>query len=175
MQSESSRLCACGCGEQTTRPEYQYRRGHRVGPRLCACGCGERVQPRTRYRLGHRPPKLCACGCGLPVAQRRCDYLNGHRPVAHRLWAKVRKTNACWLWEGTTTHDGYGLIFFEGRNQLTHRVSWQIANGPIPDGMSVCHRCDVPACVRVDHLFLADHAANMADRNRKGRGWWQKH
>lgn len=48
-------------------------------------------------------------------------------------------------------------------------MSWELHFGPIPDGMLVCHRCDNPPCVRPDHLFLADHAGNIADSTAKGR------
>jgi hypothetical protein len=50
-----------------------------------------------------------------------------------------------------------------------HRVSWEMANGPIPKGMQVCHRCDNPPCVRPDHFFLGSAKENKADQAAKGR------
>jgi hypothetical protein len=53
---------------------------------------------------------------------------------------------------------------------LAHRVAWELAHGKVaPPRMSVCHTCDVPACVRPSHLWLGTHAENMRDRNQKGR------
>lgn len=86
-----------------------------------------------------------------------------------RFWAKVEKTDGCWLWKAATRY-GYGVFGVRaGKIRGAHRVSWELANGPIPGGLFVCHRCDTPACVRVDHLFLGTAADNNADARSKGR------
>lgn len=70
---------------------------------------------------------------------------------------------------------GYGA-FQLGRGVGTiaaHRWAWIDANGPIPDGMFVCHQCDNPSCVRPEHLFLGTLADNNRDMFAKGRSWQQ--
>jgi hypothetical protein len=100
------------------------------------------------------------------IAQR----LGERRPLAERFWAKVRKTDSCWLFEGGK--DRYGSIHLGGRTgkgTLAHRFSWELHFGPIPDGLYVCHKCDTPRCVRPDHLFLGTQQDNVADCIAKGR------
>lgn len=92
----------------------------------------------------------------------------GTATPADRFWSKVDKSGDCWLWTAGTDHR-YGLFHFDGKDEKAHRVSWMIANGPIPAGMGVLHRCDVTLCVRPDHLFLGTPADNAHDRDRKGR------
>lgn len=85
-----------------------------------------------------------------------------------RFWAKVDKSGSCWLWTGATTK-GYGQLTHEKRHLYAHRFSWEIANGQIPKGYVVCHRCDTPLCVNPDHLFVGRQRENIADCIRKGR------
>lgn len=87
-----------------------------------------------------------------------------------RFWTKVSKSeDGCWLWLACKIRGGYGLILYEGRNQVAHRVAWMLTNGPIPDRMILCHRCDVPACVNPAHLFLGSAQDNSDDMVAKGR------
>jgi len=89
-----------------------------------------------------------------------------------RFWAKVQKTDGCWIWQGDRFAYGYGRIKVRPRTLLAHRVSWEIAHGPIPPGLFVCHHCDNPPCVNPAHLFLGTCDDNIRDRDRKGRGGW---
>jgi hypothetical protein len=75
----------------------------------------------------------------------------------------------CWLWAGRLHYKGYGEIGFFSKKQKAHRVSWLLHKGEIPDGLFVCHKCDTPACVNPDHLFLGDNKDNIDDSVRKKR------
>jgi hypothetical protein len=90
-------------------------------------------------------------------------------PTAARLTSKLVANGACLEFGGSRSEDGYGTIRYQGRMQKAHRVAWQLAHGPIPKGLLVCHRCDNPPCCNVAHLFLGTVADNNRDRHAKGR------
>lgn len=84
-------------------------------------------------------------------------------------WKFVQKSEGCWEWSGNRWNSGYGRFFYHWKMIPAHRFSWEIANGPIPNGLYVCHSCDNKPCVRPDHLFLGTHQDNIADMMQKGR------
>lgn len=77
----------------------------------------------------------------------------------------------CWLWEGFLDKDGYGTVRSpkRGKMVLAHRASYGAFIGEVPSNLLVCHRCDTPACVRPEHLFLGTHTDNAEDMVAKGR------
>ena len=78
----------------------------------------------------------------------------------------------CHLWMGPVNDAGYGKIKVDGRMHRAHRVSYAANVSTIPTGMMVLHKCDTPACVNPDHLFLGDARDNILDATRKGRTAW---
>lgn len=105
-----------------------------------------------------------------------------------RFWAKVNKSGPvpahcpelgeCWEWTASKHRFGYGYFRYPVNGKATtvyaHRIGWERASGPVPDGKCVLHRCDNPACVRAEHLFLGSKKDNSLDMIRKRRGWQPK-
>jgi hypothetical protein len=97
-------------------------------------------------------------------------------PLVDRFRAKVdqRGPDECWPWLGLrVTARGqltYGTIFGGGRHHWTNRLAWELANGPIPEGLLVLHHCDNRPCCNPAHLFLGTHTDNARDMVAKGRG-----
>ena len=98
------------------------------------------------------------------VGQRHIDPMD-------RFFMQIdKKGTSCWMWTGTKSHNGYGVIGVNGKNIRAHRFSWSVFNNKdIPDGMVVMHSCDNPSCVNPEHLSIGTHYDNEADKVAKGR------
>lgn len=96
------------------------------------------------------------------------------KSIAARFWPKVDRRGAdeCWPWLASKDRHGYGHISAgrRGKSPLkAYRVSYELANGPIPEGLHVRHTCDNPHCVNPAHLLVGTAADNVADRMNRGR------
>lgn len=77
-------------------------------------------------------------------------------------WAKVDKTDGCWLWTGPVDRNGYGVFSYApSRSMVPHRWAYIELVGPIPEGLELDHLCKVRNCVRPDHLEPVTRAENM--------------
>lgn len=108
--------------------------------------------------------------------------INARRKVLYALKRKPRETemerfersieriteSGCWIWMSCSTR-GYGVTAVNKRPIRAHRWAWKLFVGEIPDGLFVCHRCDVPTCCNPAHLFLGTALDNNRDSWSKGR------
>lgn len=142
----------------------------------------------SRACLTHQETRVCPT-CGKNFAVKRCEAKRGwgrwcsvpcrwaSKTPSALLWAKVVKTDCCWLWFGQAIgRDGYGKLKLDahwrghhGRTVAAHRLSYELAYGSIPEGMIVRHTCDVKKCVRPDHLLLGSNLDNVNDYLTRGQ------
>ena len=137
-----------------------------TGYGLCECGCGGKtnVSKKTNKRRGYIK--------GEPIR-----YIRGHNqrmayePVLPRFlnMVEVIPFHECWEWVGKKHPSGYGRMKIEARERSSHRVSFELFNGRISEGMHICHHCDNPGCVNPKHLFEGTRDDNMEDMRVKGR------
>lgn len=86
-----------------------------------------------------------------------------------RFNSKIEKLESgCWVYTGYKNPKGYG-VFKSTISNLAHRFSWIMHNGEIPKGLLVCHTCDFPPCIRIDHLWVGSPRDNTQDMVKKDR------
>ena len=91
------------------------------------------------------------------------------RTAKQRFESKINKTQSCWLWVGSINSRGYGQFWENKKSYQAHRYSWSIYVGEIPNGLYICHKCDVKECVNPAHLFAGTPSQNMQDCIQKKR------
>jgi len=130
-----------------------------MNQRICTFdGCAQPQKARG-YCGGHYKQKQR----GKPLTAFRRRAKPGME-LRDRIEMHTDKTGNCWLWTTTTGDDGYGRVTVDGKSRKAHRVAYELAHGPIPNGMQVDHRCHTPACVRPEHLRLATNKQNAENR-----------
>lgn len=132
---------------------HDGRRNRNFVERVCA-RCGRAWQCREDSKS-----RFCSPKCFQPDAATKLRAMSVDGP------------NGCRLWTGPLS-GRYPVVRFDGLSQKANRLAWTFANGPIPDGMNVLHRCDNPACVNPDHLFVGTQRDNVRDMVAKDRAWW---
>jgi hypothetical protein len=98
-------------------------------------------------------------GCGrlIEVADMR-ERKRARRGASNieriRFYARPDEATGCWIWTGTRTRHGYGVVWdrSQGRNRKAHRVAYEELIGPIPDGLPLDHLCRNPPCCNPAHL-----------------------
>ncbi len=146
--------CLCVCGNKKTFDSGRFSTG-----RLVSCGCIRRNTGRTvllgdgTFQKIQQPKNLPEIKSVLELRSR--DENRGYK-------------TECRVWIGSK-NGGYGNMRIVGGVERTHRLMWKCHHGDIPESLEVCHRCDQPDCLRIDHLFLGTHKQNMLDAQEKER------
>jgi hypothetical protein len=103
------------------------------------------------------------CGMHRERIRRRGVLTLAYRPtLEERFWAKVNKTETCWLWTGASSQLGYGRLWVNGKWPQAHRLAYEWLVGPIPPGLVLDHLCRRPACVNPTHLEPVTQRENVA-------------
>lgn len=109
--------------------------------------------------------------CEKPTKKKKYCSWECRYDIAARFHSFVQipsDPSQCWIWQGRL-RVGYGSIQVANKERFAHRLSWELKNGPIPEGMDILHSCDNPPCVNPDHLRPGTHLDNMREMYAKGR------
>lgn len=77
------------------------------------------------------------------------------------IWSRIQIINGCWVWTGRLNRNGYGRVWWQGREPVVHRVVWELLIGPIPKGLVLDHLCRNRACCNPGHLEPVTQRENV--------------
>lgn len=127
---------------------------------ICSCiECHSSFMRRTA-EIKRNPNTFC---------NKKCYGAWLSKQALSEFMSRTKKVGKCLVWTGSTNSCGYGTVKHFGKQVRAHQLSYILNVAPIPKGLHVLHKCDVPACVNPKHLFLGTHQDNMDDMNKKGR------
>jgi hypothetical protein len=184
MADADSKACRV-CGHTLPLEQFHGNPSYSDGRASICRSCHNRQSNeryhRTKVLKPLSPTQECAhCGKEFPRPQPGRPGDPPRSSVKHcsaecRFWSKVDKSggpDACWNWMAKSrshSGNGYGNFNYNGKAAHAHRVAWELTNGPIPNGLFGCHKCDNPLCCNPAHLFLGTAKDNSADMHAKGR------
>lgn len=152
--------------------DLQMRRKGKLKPlRIPKTGCDHPPCDRKHHAGGYcgtHYRQFVDYGETFDIGELYHQAKGGHETIEQFFWARVRKTDSCWEWTGSTLKGRlhYGWVTRYGYEQTAHRLSYKLHHGEIPVGMEVDHRCHNTICVNPSHLRLATPSQNS--QNRKG-------
>jgi hypothetical protein len=83
-------------------------------------------------------------------------------------WSRIDPVGDCWRWTGPLDKDGYARTKLHGKKIYAHRLSYELANGPMPRDKVSCHTCRLRSCVNPHHVYAGTVRDNVMDAIRDG-------
>lgn len=94
-------------------------------------------------------------------------------PIEDRYWEKVniKNNDECWNWLAAQDGHGRGVVRYNNKNVVAHRISYLLHYGELNKDLNILHKCDNPICCNPHHLKQGTQAENMQECRDRGRNY----